>query len=355
MSEIETLKKIRDQNRDRQKRYYLAHKEEINAKRKEIYRLGTNKNEPIPQPSSSKSVKTNFSKKRSITNDDVILALKSLDINEKTRETYLQNLKRFMMITECDDLIKCLKKYTEIIAIINGSTKSDGTEYAVNTKKALYQMILYLIDKLQLPITKTIKDKYSEQFNTLKIKSNDETKDKQETTTIETFDKYLEKIKSTFGGLSKEYVLSSLYKEVTLRDDFVLLIVPSIQSIDDNDLNYIVIPKTRELTLIINQYKTSNKYGQIKVKLSLPLSNLIRKYIQKETLLDGDYLFGNKNLTSFVSKMNKEIGIKGSISYFRQMSVSDLLRTSPSAEERQALSAKMAHAPLTQIKYLRNQ
>ena len=82
-------------------------------------------------------------------------------------------------------------------------------------------MILYLIDKLQLPITKTIKDKYSEQFNTLKIKSNDETKEKQETDIIESFDKYLEKIKSTFGPLSKEYVLSSLYKEVTLRDDFV--------------------------------------------------------------------------------------------------------------------------------------
>ena len=106
--------------------------------------------------------------------------------------------------------------------------------------------------------------------------------------------------------------------------------------------------------MIINEYKTSAKYGQIKVKLSLPLSNLIRKYIQNEALSNGDYLFGNKNLTSYVSKMNKAINIKGSISYFRQMSVSDLLKTSPSAEERQALSAKMAHAPLTQIKYLRN-
>jgi len=103
--------------------------------------------------------------------------------------------------------------------------------------------------------------------------------------------------------------------------------------------------------LIINQYKTSAKYGQIKVKLSLPLSNLIRKYIEKEGLLNGDYLFGDKNLTSFVSKMNKQIGVKGSISYFRQMSVSDLLSKTPSAEERQALSAKMAHSRLTQIKY----
>ena len=134
MSDFETLQKIREQNRLRQNRYYLAHKDEINLKRKEIYRLGTNKTPTQPQPSSSKNVKTNFSKSRSISNDDVILGLKSLDINQKTRETYVQNLKRFMMITECDDLIKCLKKYTEIINIINNSKKSDNTEYAVNTK-----------------------------------------------------------------------------------------------------------------------------------------------------------------------------------------------------------------------------
>jgi hypothetical protein len=53
--------------------------------------------------------------------------------------------------------------------------------------------------------------------------------------------------------------------------------------------------------------------------------------------------------------MNKEIGIKGSISYFRQMSVSDLLKTQPSAEERQKLSALMKHSPISQLKYLRNQ
>ena len=47
--------------------------------------------------------------------------------------------------------------------------------------------------------------------------------------------------------------------------------------------------------------------------------------------------------------MNKTNNIKGSISFIH------LLKTQPSAEERQALSAKMAHAPITQIKYLCNQ
>ena len=60
MSEIDILQRIREQNRLRQKRYYLAHKDEINLKRKEIYRIGTSKNAPIqPSPSPSK-VKINF-------------------------------------------------------------------------------------------------------------------------------------------------------------------------------------------------------------------------------------------------------------------------------------------------------
>jgi hypothetical protein len=36
------------------------------------------------------------------------------------------------------------------------------------------------------------------------------------------------------------------------------------------------------------------------------------------------------------------------------MSVSDLLKNNPSAEERQKLAELMKHAPLTQLKYLHN-
>ncbi len=213
-------------------------------------------------------------------------------------------------------------------------------------------MILYLIDKLQLPISIKIKQQYIQQFDIYKISSNDYSTEKQETAPIYTFKEYLEKVKDEYGVDSKIYVLSKLYSEITLRDDFILKIVPSIQETDENE-NYIIVPIKDKLTIIINNYKTSNKYGEIKVKLSTSLSNLIRDYMSKEKLGNNDYLFGNKNLSNFVSNINKKIGIKGGINEYRKMSVTDLINSKPTAQQRQKLAEIMKHAPLTQLKYLR--
>jgi len=204
-------------------------------------------------------------------------------------------------------------------------------------------MIVWIIDNLHVPIPKSTKKYYNQQLEIYKISSNDETIEKQETAQIPTFNEYLQKIKDEYGIESKIYVLSKLYQEVTIKDA------------DDDESNYIVVPKKENLTLIVNQYKTSDKYGQIKVKLSLPLSKIIRKYIEREKLTYDEYLFGDKSLSSFVSKMNKGIGITGlkAISLYRNMSVTDLLNTKPTANQRQTLAETMKHAPLTQIKYLR--
>ena len=150
--------------------------------------------------------------------------------------------------------------------------------------------------------------------------------------------------------LFQNFMFCQNYTQITLRDDFILKIVPSIEETNEEE-NFIIVPIP--LTIIINNYKTSNKYGEIKVKLSTSLSNLIRDYMSKEKLGNNDYLFGNKNLSNFVSNMNKKIGIKGGINEYRKMSVTDLINSKPTAQQRQKLAEIMKHAPLTQSKYLR--
>jgi len=54
-------------------------------------------------------------------------------------------------------------------------------------------MILYLIDKLKLPISLKIKQQYIQQFDIYKISSNDYSTEKQEIAPIHTFKEYLEK------------------------------------------------------------------------------------------------------------------------------------------------------------------
>ena len=159
-----------------------------------------------------------------------------------------------------------------------------------------------------------------------------------------------------FGPESKMYILALLYREVTLRDDYQLLIVSLIKNTEaDVSKNYIVVNKQSVLTLIINQYKTSNKFGQIVIKLSPLLSRKIRKFIIMEGLIcdDNNYLFGDTNLTSYVSKSNAEIGIEGSISLYRKMRISDLLATNPSAEQRHQLAFDMKHSSNIQKTYFR--
>jgi len=362
------LNKILIQNRIRQQRFHQNHKEEINKKRREIYANGKAKlkaqqqqedgeeeeYDQYEEPLENEIYQTDFTNAKSASYEDIVNALNTIEVNAGSREKYKQDIKRLLVLTKCDNFIKCLKDYKKIINIINNSIKRNGEAYSVNTKKGLYQMIVWIIDNLHIPIPKSIKKHYNEQFEIYKISSNDETIEKQDTAEIPTFSDYLQKIKDKYGVNSKIYVLSKLYEEVTMRDDFMLIIKPTIKDADDDDSNYIVVPKKENLTLIVNQYKTSNKYGQIKVKLSLPLSKIIRKYIEREKLTNDEYLFGDKNLSSFVSKMNKTIGVKGGISVYRQMSVSDLLNTKPTPQARQKLSAQMAHAPLTQLKYLRN-
>ena len=137
--------------------------------------------------------------------------MNTLEINTGSRDKYKQDIKRLLVLTQCEDFIKCLKDYKKIIDIINNSTKQNGDAYSVNTKKALYQMIIYLIDKLNFPISAKIKQKYIQQFEIFKINSNDETIQKQETTQIPTFNAYINEIKDAYGVESIIYFLSKLY------------------------------------------------------------------------------------------------------------------------------------------------
>ena len=354
------LDKILLQARVRQQKYYKAHKDKINLKRRQIYANGKGilnpqeeEHEQDIEPLEKEVYKTDFSNSRSASYEDIVNALNTIEVNNGSREKYKQDIKRLLVLTKCPNFIKCLKDYKKVIDIINNSQKRNGEPYSINTRKSLFQMIVWIIDNLHLPVPKPIKLHYNQQLDIYKISSSDESAEKAETAPIYSFKDYLQKVKDEYGADSKFYVLSKLYEEVTLRDDFILIIKQTIKDADDQNENYIVVPKKDALTLIVNKYKTSEKYGQIKVKLSLPLSKIIRNYVSNEKLNYDDYLFGDKNLSTFVAKMNKKIGIIGGINEYRHMSVTDLLNSKPTPQQRQKLAETMAHAPLTQLKYLR--
>jgi hypothetical protein len=116
--------------------------------------------------------------------------------------------------------------------------------------------------------------------------------------------------------------------------------------------------KNKNVSITIDEYKTSKKYGQLATTFSNENSLLLRNYIKKHKIPYGNYLFGKTRLLSdFVSKMNTAMGLTkkqtdGSINNFRHMVASEFKYKN--AEERVRLAKTMGHAPLTSLQYVRN-
>jgi hypothetical protein len=382
MNDTELLAKFREQNRLRQSAFYEKNKEAVNARRRMKYKTLKSKNElaeekepelafepepepepelqPEPQPEPPKEkMKPTRLNKNSLTYDKIVSKLKEIIPVQGTFNKYKNDIKRVMQITGCNDIIACLKKSKEIIDYINNSIKPNKEEiepYAVNSKKSMYQSILVVIDKLKLKIDK---EPYSNQFEIYKIKSDDEGKIKNKNIvySVPSFQKYLEEVKNRFGEDSKMYLIARLYDELTIRDDYVLKIVSTEKQAVSDDINYLVVKKSN-CVIVINTYKTEKHFGVIKHTCSPSLNLLIRKYIANNP--PSNYLLGDKKLSSFLTRNNKYLNIKGGVNLLRQMKASEEtkkidenINKDMNAEEKKKLADSMRHSANSQSKYLR--
>ena len=311
--------------------------------------------QPSPQPSPTPKTKI-------IYNLETILGLlDNSDMNAKTRLKYKRDITLVFRITQCDDLGSCLKTFNKIkTSIENAKQTADPTKgYAINTIKGYVQSILFVIDTFKIPILDSIKKKYNNWFDVLKIESSEQTKYRKTSPehAVIPFDEYLTKIKSKFGEFSKQNLIANLYNEATVRDNFSgLEILPTERKNDDSITNFIIVPRSKNTNcrLIINSYKTQKKYGQMVVELSPYLSSLIRKYIANNYLTTNLFNSNKQGLTSFVSTMNKNIGVSGGISTLRQMKISQLLSShNLTPEQRVSMANSMGHSPITQLEYRR--
>jgi hypothetical protein len=354
MDPVEQLNHIRELGKARAKKHYDANKEALNAKRRAKY---AEKKAPVatPAPAPPKAPAKQYTwddiigpqppKKIELTYEVVSKKLKDLDIpNKGTEKKYLEDIQRTMKMTGCTDLAVCLTHPIAIIKLVNESKKKNGEPYSDNTKKSVFQSILFVIDNLKLKIDKK---PYLEQFELYKIKSADQNEQKIQNEEVPSWKEYLKKSRAKFGMTSKEYLLARFYDELTVRDDFGLIITDEI--LDNN--NYLLVRATY-IEIVINTYKTDKKYGQIRYKLKKSLENLTREYIAEKKLKIGDLIFGAPKLTSLVSKMNDDLGYHGGVNFFRHMTITEELEKA-TPEQRVKLAEAMKHSPVVQKAYLR--
>lgn len=320
MNPLETLNKIKEQNRIRSKKYYNTNKIKI------LERLKNKKPREMEK----------------IPNDTA------------TNKYYNNTLKTLFKILSSEKALTIFKKEKEIINKINTSTYNNKL-YSTNSKKGFYQTILFLISNNKIKVSKRSHEAYKKEFELLNISSREKTEQNQQKETVLKFDEYLKKIKDEYGEDSKQFLISSLYSFYSFRDDLILYVIPTEKEATETNKNYVVIPtgKIKNCIIILNEYKTSKKYGQDKVILNDYISNLMKQYKSNNDIINYSFLFGEKPLSGYIKKYNDKLNLNITINTLRQMKVSETLNEKGDAETRLNLSKIMKHSPETSKKYKR--
>ena len=342
------MDKIREQTKLRQRKFYEKNKSSILQKRKE-----------------------NRIVKKEVVIEEVIVREKiDLDIvvsrienilqngNEISMKTHIQRMKIIQKLTDFNDLEQDLTNYEKMIDCIeNGTYGKNNKLYKNNSKKNLMESLLYCLDNIDIQLDIDIRTKYQDYYDKLKIISNDQlnVSKTSQLNEIMHFEDYRNKILERFGKESKEFLLVKLYETACARDDFNLYIVKSIEETkQDKTKNYLVM-MNEYYVICIQNYKTSKEKEGIYVNVPDDVKELINNYINKNNVTDR--LFSNKSglHSQFIGKMNRKIGIVGSINWIRHSVISsELGNLDITAEERLALAKKCFHSPITSLNYQRS-
>jgi hypothetical protein len=373
------LNKIRETNRKAQKKYYdnpenrqkkvEKQKERRALKREQCRQFNEAQAQPVctqqPEP---EPVCTQQSKTKTIPNtlEEIIGSLEGKFTSKKSEETYRSGVKRLFHLGECSNIIVCLKKPKSIIDKIQNGMNKDKP-YSVSAKKGVFQTILWLLDNILTaesgaftqPMWAKLKKMYKEQFDLTKTKSYVEHETTQQTEVVPTFEEYLNRLREKYpDSTTKQSILPRLYSLFTVRDDFKSMKIISSLNNDDYINNFVYIPRSGFIKIIINKYKTKSGDSRLifslnnKVPEQKQLSIDIKTYVKNNNLSEGDFIFGKTSLSLFISKINESIGFNGGINLFRHMRASEGA-TNSDYTERHLLSKQMGHSIATSAKYVR--
>lgn len=342
-TDAEKLLKIAVQNRKRASTFYNLHKQEI-LLRKLVEREEIKNNKQPPTPP--------VVKKSEYTLDEIIEVFKNTITKENTLRKYISDVKRVFKLSGITSFTGTLLEYVKIKEAVQMS------KYSLSTIKGSFQAILVFITNSKMDICETIVSNYDKIHKVAKIKCEDQVA--QRITELDLavipFTEYHTKIREHFGVDSKEYVIASIYKEVTCRDDLASLKIVRNVAYDNGVCNTIFIDPHRKVGhIVLNKYKTSNIYGKYFKSMSPELFAIIINYIQRNNL--AGYLFPDEyetGLSKFIIEMNKKIDIDQGINGIRHMIISEFLkRTDLTPEIRYKFSCDCFHSESMQQQYRR--
>lgn len=227
-----------------------------------------------------------------------------------------------------------------IESIYNSDITKSSKNQLIRSIPTLYKVMndgVELSDELKEPYVSKMKQNNGEYLRSITLKKAQER--------LPLFSDFMENVKGIYGEDSKEFLLISLYHELTARDDFSMLLISPTYKASISTFNYCVVALHKPVEVILNQYKTAKKYGPIRVTLSKEVSKRIKRYINEYGLQYGQYLFAQSSLSSFVGSILERCGLKGSISTLRRMMVSEYYNNPLHTDaDFESLASRMGHS-----------
>tara|TARA_R110002126_G_scaffold269685_2_gene413411 strand:+ start:121 stop:1230 length:1110 start_codon:yes stop_codon:yes gene_type:complete len=244
------------------------------------------------------------------------------DGNKKIRISNMKSIINILNPVNYKEFIKALKtRPINTIKQIKQFQYRPNKTYAPNTLIALYKAVLFYFEKFNLKIKQTNKEKYEDAIQIYDAIAIVELKEKNKTT-IPTFDEYLQRVLDEFGIYSREHIIVKLYQQVKCRDDLLLIVADSSTQLDKN-VNYLIVGEI--FKVVLNDYKTIDRYGVVDVELDTELTTLLEHYMENHNIKIDDSLFNSNNISKIISRVNQKLGYVGwgAINLIRKMLASD--------------------------------
>jgi len=225
----------------------------------------------------------------------------------------------------------------------------DKKNYTLNTRRAYINACLF--EHSALP---TIKDKlskmlepYSEKAAELAKSQEPTPRQKAQYTPWEEIEKRSKAFVASNADL-EDRLLVALYTEMPpVRLDYVDMKLYR-KEIKSKHENYFVLSKARNV-VVLNAYKTSNKYGTIVQPLTPVLIELVKEYFSVHTsfMAKGSNYLSKKIKSVFSKILPKPITVNG----LRHSFITDKFKGTPSIKESEGIARMMGHSLQLQQQY----
>tara|TARA_R110000803_G_scaffold59519_2_gene118177 strand:- start:5772 stop:6758 length:987 start_codon:yes stop_codon:yes gene_type:complete len=179
------------------------------------------------------------------------------ELHFTTRRNYMNAIAVYLLATEGKDS-ELAEKYAEIREGYNQTYQDNQATGVISDKQKASFVPIEEVNKMIATMAKEIKDRK------LKTKEEITMKDK---------------------ALIQVYILFSIYTRLPLRNDLAGMEVINKRAYNKlskeqkQETNYLVINKNT-MFMVLNKYKTSSKYDELKIDIPKDLEKLLRQYIR---------------------------------------------------------------------------